>query len=331
MSVNHKDISYQDHPERLPFLDSTRGFTVLLMVLVNFLAPFAVVPSWSKHAVGDGFTYVDMIAPMFVFIMGLSGDLSFRKRRKTRGIAKTVVHYFIRYGLLFLFGMAGTAVLWLTDKKIEWVIFQSLAVAGAVMFPFLFVKSHIRRMALSLGMMAVYQVAFGWLLRPIVFSGSGGEGVFLRSFVQSLALSCLAVFGSGLSKWIRDGKTLTVAPVLSGLFLAAAMALSPFIPPNRELGSVTYLFFGLGLGCLFLSVFRLIEEKLGCKKIPVLDVLGKNALLAFMLAGVAAKVLYLLLPEESGWLPILAGAFAIEAFCFVVVKILDLFHITVKL
>ena len=50
-----------------------RGLAIVLMILANFLAGAAVVPGWLKHAPDAGLTVIDLIAPFFIFAIGLPG------------------------------------------------------------------------------------------------------------------------------------------------------------------------------------------------------------------------------------------------------------------
>ena len=67
-----------------------RGLTILGMAFVNDLADFAPVkgvPQWLRHmkAGVNGFTYVDMIIPIFMFILGISVPLALEKRMAQEG------------------------------------------------------------------------------------------------------------------------------------------------------------------------------------------------------------------------------------------------------
>ena len=50
------------------------------MVAVNYLADIRTVPSWLKHAPDVGLTFVDVIAPAFLFAIGLTYRSSLERR-----------------------------------------------------------------------------------------------------------------------------------------------------------------------------------------------------------------------------------------------------------
>ena len=55
-------------------IDAFRGGTIILMIFVNSLAGVRGVPAWMEHMPGDqdGMTFVDVICPAFLFIVGMS-------------------------------------------------------------------------------------------------------------------------------------------------------------------------------------------------------------------------------------------------------------------
>lgn len=102
---------HQPLTSRIDSVDIMRGLTILSMAFVNDLADFAPVkdvPQWMHHmAKGvNGFTFVDMIAPIFMFVLGISIPLALGKRL-ARGEAPLQVfgHVFIRAASLILIGL----------------------------------------------------------------------------------------------------------------------------------------------------------------------------------------------------------------------------------
>ena len=72
---------------RVASVDIFRGLTILVMIFVNDVAGVKDLPWWTYHlpANVNGMTYVDMVFPFFLFIVGISLPLSVRHRlSKTR-------------------------------------------------------------------------------------------------------------------------------------------------------------------------------------------------------------------------------------------------------
>src|SRR5512143_2845548 len=68
--------------ERLASLDAFRGLVILAMTLVNYLAGVKNIPAWAKHMPqdADGYTFVDVVFPAFLFIVGVAIPLALHKR-----------------------------------------------------------------------------------------------------------------------------------------------------------------------------------------------------------------------------------------------------------
>src|SRR5271168_5430512 len=67
---------------RIASIDIFRGLTVLVMVFVDNLDFVKGLPWWTYHLPreANGITYVDMVFPAFLFIMGLSIPLGVQHR-----------------------------------------------------------------------------------------------------------------------------------------------------------------------------------------------------------------------------------------------------------
>ena len=60
---------------RIVSVDALRGFVMFTMIYVNDIAgaPDKIVPPWMKHFHGkSGMTFVDLVFPAFLFIVGMS-------------------------------------------------------------------------------------------------------------------------------------------------------------------------------------------------------------------------------------------------------------------
>ncbi len=72
-------------PSRIRSIDVVRGLTILVMMFVNDLAGVKDAPRWMKHVQppdADGMTFVDVVFPAFLFIVGMSIPFALAKRRE---------------------------------------------------------------------------------------------------------------------------------------------------------------------------------------------------------------------------------------------------------
>lgn len=68
--------------KRILSIDIFRGFTIFMMVFVNDLAGVSQIPAWMKHvgAEVDGMTFVDVVFPAFLFIVGMAMPFAVERR-----------------------------------------------------------------------------------------------------------------------------------------------------------------------------------------------------------------------------------------------------------
>ncbi len=91
--------------ERLLALDVFRGLTVASMLLVNDPGSWSAIYPPLQHATWHGWTPTDLIFPFFVFIVGITTQISISARR-ARGDDESAIRRQIlkRGALIFLFG-----------------------------------------------------------------------------------------------------------------------------------------------------------------------------------------------------------------------------------
>jgi len=107
--------------QRLLALDVMRGITIAGMILVNNPGSWSYVYTPLGHAAWDGLTPTDLVFPFFMFIMGISMYLSYRKF-DFRLTSATFVKLLRRSVLLFLIGLA---LGWLALSWRQWNALES--------------------------------------------------------------------------------------------------------------------------------------------------------------------------------------------------------------
>src|SRR5712691_7572197 len=94
---------------RIVSVDALRGFVMFAMIFVNDIAgaPDKIVPGWMKHFHGkSGMTFVDLVFPAFLFIVGMSipSAIGFRLDQG-EPLWKTLLHVVMRTLSLLMIGV----------------------------------------------------------------------------------------------------------------------------------------------------------------------------------------------------------------------------------
>jgi heparan-alpha-glucosaminide N-acetyltransferase len=124
---------------RLASIDIFRGLTMVVMIFVNDLDSVRGLPWWTHHMAAkiNAMTYVDMVFPFFLFIVGLSMPLAIQQRlKKNPSIPALWLHVFIRSASLVVLGLilANAELGDPTRMGISPNLWAFLALAGAALF-----------------------------------------------------------------------------------------------------------------------------------------------------------------------------------------------------
>ncbi|MRX41439.1 DUF5009 domain-containing protein [Flavobacterium sp. LC2016-23] len=90
--------------QRIISIDALRGITIFVMIFVNELASVKNVPQWMKHmpADADAMTFVDVVFPAFLFIVGMSVPFAFNARLLKGDSARTIWTHTLKRALALI-------------------------------------------------------------------------------------------------------------------------------------------------------------------------------------------------------------------------------------
>ncbi|HYV28344.1 MAG TPA: DUF5009 domain-containing protein, partial [Candidatus Eisenbacteria bacterium] len=137
------------NPTRITSIDALRGLVMFTMIYVNDIAGAGkIVPDWmvhfsERHQGGSGMTFVDLVFPAFLFIVGMSIPFALGRRiGQGEPLWKTLLHIAGRTVSLLFIGilmvnespdsgkMGWSAPLWVTWMYLSAILtFCSIAVA----------------------------------------------------------------------------------------------------------------------------------------------------------------------------------------------------------
>jgi predicted acyltransferase len=290
----HESFVRLQSSKRLEAIDQFRGFAILLMVLADYLARPQRVPAWLKHAPDVGFTVIDLIAPLFIFAIGLTYGMSFRRRLARHGGWQTGVDFLRRYAALIGIGFILTLLGDLSGvypSTVNWGLLQAIGAAGLITLVVIWLPWQ-WRLAVGLGLLAAYQLLLDrFWLQDVLAALHGGPWA-------ALAWGGMLILSTVMADFYHDPSRLRFYPWLSLISLAAGIALLSLVLVSKNRVSASYVLITLGASALIFGVFHLLESRWGLR-LPVLSEWGKNALLLYLLHGVLIGVFAL--PPVPGW------------------------------
>jgi predicted acyltransferase len=330
-----KAVPSKKPAERIPSLDQFRGYTVVGMLLVNFLAGYAAVPAVLKHH-NTYCSYADTIMPQFFFAVGFAYRLTFLRRLETLGAfgASTAV---LRRNLglvlvgFVLYHLDGGAKTWeelkalgfagFASSAFQRTIFQTLvhiALASVWVLPVI-AAGKLARVAFlvasaCLHLWLSHRFYFEWVWnRPGI---DGGPLGFLSWSIPllagSLAYDVVARGGPGVIRRLVDSALFLMALGYGLSCLDGSIAAPPFVPPSghvklwtmsQRAGSVSYMTFSAGFSLAVYSLFVLCcDRETGGFRLSLFRTFGRNALAAYILHGLVDEAVKPYVPKDApGW------------------------------
>ena len=299
-------------------VDLLRGATVGFMIVANNPGDTANVYRELLHSRWHGWTAVDCIFPMFLFLVGVSVALSARREAVAAGAAGIWPKAFRRAAVLFALGLVVNgfpffnletlripgvlqriavvylAVLWLHLRLCRHCI---AGVIAAILVGYWLLWAFVPVPGLGYPTMDIEYNLEGWLdqmlMRGHIWEYDTSwdpEGIL--STLPCIALALLGVLaGRGLKAdaWpgVKTVFALGLALHLGGL------AWDAWFPINRHITTSSFVLFVGGLGMMLLAAMhRYLDNRPLIPWMTPLLALGRNALFIFVLSQLATMTLY---------------------------------------
>jgi predicted acyltransferase len=282
---------------RITSIDALRGFDMFwimggdtLFTSLFLLAGMPAMAAQLEHTAWNGFTFYDLIFPLFLFLAGVSVPIALEKRM-ARGEAKSVLgrHVLVRTAKLMFFGFLVNGLLNLDIAGMRWPgVLQRIAIGYcAASFAVLYLSRRSQAVlaaAIILGYWAILLVVptpgvgayvltpegnlAGYLDRLLV-PGSFccypyGDNEGLLSTLPAIGTALLGVLASYYIRSAREPLAKTRG--LAGYGLAAivlALAWHTVFPINKLLWSSPYVLLTGGLSLLLLALFYWVIDVRG--------------------------------------------------------------------
>ena len=305
--------------ERMPSLDVFRGMTVAFMILVNNPGSWSHIYPAFTHSHWHGIMGADFVFPFFLFIMGMSIELSIgtrsafpdeRKRISTHIIRRTLILFALGVFLnVFPFHPAWR----ITHMRIPGVL-QRIAIVYFISAFACMRMSATGRRAFAVFLLVGYRALCALVPVPGAGYPSIEPGVNLAAWIDrtlmpghlwnitvtwdpegilstlSAVTSCL--LGAETGRIVKDdGKRLHL--VCAGVVLCAAgLAWHPFFPMNKSLWTGSYALFTAGAAAIvFASLRYIIDMRHVTFWTGPFLAMGVNSLAAFFLSSLLARMM----------------------------------------
>jgi predicted acyltransferase len=314
---------------RLTSLDALRGFDMMWIIsgemIFNSLAKATNIPffKWMSgqlhHTPWNGFTFYDMIFPLFIFIAGVSMPYSIGKKLEksssedSKSIKRRIYISLIRRTLVLIFcGMVVNGLLqWKGYENTRFASVLGRIAISCFFAAIIYLNFNLRYQLLWFGgLLLGYWALMSWV--PVPGYGAGvltPEGN-LAGYIDRLLLpgklhrkiydpegllSTLPAIGTALlgvftghffrwqsTKWTKLRKSVVLAAA-GLLLLTMGLIWDRIFPINKNLWTSSFVIYTGGWSLLLLFFFYLIIDVLGYKKWSMPFVwIGMNSILIYM-------------------------------------------------
>ncbi len=258
---------------RILSIDRYRGALVWLMVAGNYLGGVAAVPSFIKHTPDIGLSVADLVAPCFVFAIGLNAGPSFARRRAAYGIGAAYRHFVLRDLALLGIGTIISAGGGIVGQATSWGVLQALGEAGIICLVVLPLATWLRFVIGTLLLIGYQLVLDGGALDAVLGAIQGG-------FIGGLSWGALLILATALADLWRRG--LPAFAIGSGVVTAAALVSIAIVPVSKNRVSLSYI-----LVTLAVAAVAFLLTDLGARIVPkragYLAWWGENPLTLYLL------------------------------------------------
>ncbi len=288
----------------------TGGATVFISLNDAVHSPFTeTMAAQMEHVPWQGFHFLDIIMPLFLFVTGVSMPLSFKKRLQKPQGATLAGHILKRVVILWILGMIAQGNL-LTYDGSQIVFFSNTlqAIAAGYLISSLFIlRLNVPTQLLyTIALLLIYFIALYYIPVPGVghavlapqqnfplyidklLLGSFQDGTNYTWILTSLGFAATVMTGVFASYILQSG--ISQLGKLKALFvtglalIAAGLLVNPIQLIIKHVWTTSFTLFSSGLCFLLLALFYLVVDYWKYQRWAMFFiVVGSNSILAYMI------------------------------------------------
>jgi len=310
---------------RLQSIDALRGFDMIWIMgfetIIITLSVFAggSVLGWMaeqmEHVPWNGFHFMDLIFPLFLFISGVSFPFSLAKRRANNNTDRDIhKHIFLRAFLLVVIGFVytngGLKLDFATDRYASVLARIGLAwMFGALIYMhtsknsvrFIWITAILLFSSLLTGLVPAPDAPAGasifspegnigpWFDRQLLPGTLYGGNFDPEGFLGIIPAIATALTGMMAGTLLADkgrfsaNKKAAILLVSGSVLITASQLFNLIIPINKALWSPSFVFITAGISLVLLSAFYWIIDVKGYRKWTLpLRVIGMNSITIYL-------------------------------------------------
>ena len=294
-----EEESLTKQPRRILSIDVFKGLTVLLMVFVNSVHPYDDVPAWTRHAGDYGLTYVDLVAPFFVFMLALNLEISYKQHVEKVGKKKALLRYIRRFLIFIGIGLVLTIYVGPDGFFLRWGTLQVLGASGLILLPLLELKPYLK-LLFAILLMSLHQYILFTPIHVVIYDSIEGGILGIFSWGSMMILS------SFLAEGLKKGKKYMRDYFLFGGFICLIIGIvSAFVwGISRPYISLPYILISVGVASILYYFLYYLYEILGAnysfvKKERIFSAVGQNAFIFYLIHMLIAYLIYTIFPFNT--------------------------------
>lgn len=297
--MSQEEESLTEQRLRILSIDIFKGLTVLLMVFVNSIQLFNNIPAWTKHAGNYGLTYVDLVAPFFVFMLALTFNISYKRRVQKEGNNKARLRYIRRFLIFIGIGLILTMYADVNEFHFRWGTLQVLGTSGLMILPLLDLKPYLK-LIFAIVFMGFHQFLLFTPINLLIYDSIEGGILGIFSWGSMMILS--SFLAEGLDKERKYIKKYFLFGGFISLIIGIGSAF--LLGISRAYISTPYILISVGTASILYYFLYYVYEIWGVNysfvtKEKIFSAIGKNAFLSYLIHIVIVYVVYSIFPFDT--------------------------------